>query len=84
MKKQIVLYKKLSPALMARLQEQYEVTLINSLDADGLMQLRDALPRAHGLLGASLSSMRRCSISRHNSRPLPAYRWVSITTTSIT
>lgn len=54
MKKQVVLYKKLSPALMARLQEQCEVTLINSLDADGLMQLRDALPRAHGLLGASL------------------------------
>jgi phosphogluconate 2-dehydrogenase len=54
MKKQVVLYKKLSPALMARLQEQCEVTLIDSLDADGLMQLRDALPRAHGLLGASL------------------------------
>ena len=54
MKKQVVLYKKLSPALMARLQDQFDVTLIESLDADGLMQLRDALPRAHGLLGASL------------------------------
>lgn len=54
MKKQVVLYKKLSPLLMARLHEQTEVTLIDSLDADGLAQLREALPRAHGLLGASL------------------------------
>jgi len=54
MKKQVVLYKKLSPSLMARLQEQVDVTLIGSLDTDGLMKLRDALPAAHGLLGASL------------------------------
>lgn len=54
MKKQVVLYKKLSPLLMARLHEQTEVTLIESLDAEGLGKLRDALPRAHGLLGASL------------------------------
>ncbi|MGJ7515865.1 2-hydroxyacid dehydrogenase [Pseudomonas baetica] len=54
MKKQVVLYKKLSPVLMARLEEQAEVTLIENLDAAGLEQLRAALPRAHGLLGASL------------------------------
>jgi phosphogluconate 2-dehydrogenase len=54
MKKQVVLYKKLSPLLMARLHEQAEVTLIESLDAEGLGKLRDALPRAQGLLGASL------------------------------
>jgi phosphogluconate 2-dehydrogenase len=54
MKKQVVLYKKLSPLLMARLREQTEVTLIERLDAEGLARLRDALPRAHGLLGASL------------------------------
>jgi phosphogluconate 2-dehydrogenase len=54
MKKQVVLYKKLSPLLMARLHEQAEVTLIENLDADGLARLRDALPHAHGLLGASL------------------------------
>jgi phosphogluconate 2-dehydrogenase len=54
MKKQVVLYKKLSPSLMARLHEQAEVTLIESLDAQGLAKLRDALPRAQGLLGASL------------------------------
>lgn len=54
MKKQVVLYKKLSPMLMARLHAQADVTLIDKLDADGLAQLRAALPRAHGLLGASL------------------------------
>ena len=54
MKKQVVLYKKLSPSLMARLQAQAEVTLIESLDAEGLARLREALPHAHGLLGASL------------------------------
>ncbi|MDR6607421.1 phosphogluconate 2-dehydrogenase [Pseudomonas synxantha] len=54
MKKQVVLYKKLSPLLMARLHEQVEVTLIDNLDSEGLAKLRDALPRAHGLLGASL------------------------------
>ena len=54
MKKQVVLYKKLSPSLMARLHEQTEVILIESLDAEGLAKLRDALPRAQGLLGASL------------------------------
>ena len=32
MKKQVVLYKKLSPSLMARLQEQVEVALIERLD----------------------------------------------------
>ncbi|MEJ8862557.1 D-glycerate dehydrogenase [Pseudomonas jessenii] len=54
MKKQVVLYKKLSPLLMARLHEHTDVTLIDSLDAEGLGKLRYALPRAHGLLGASL------------------------------
>ncbi|MEB0045278.1 MULTISPECIES: NAD(P)-dependent oxidoreductase [unclassified Pseudomonas] len=53
-KKQVVLYKKLSPLLMARLHEQTEVTLIDNLDAEGLAQLREALPKAQGLLGASL------------------------------
>ncbi|POA30892.1 MULTISPECIES: NAD(P)-dependent oxidoreductase [unclassified Pseudomonas] len=54
MKKQVVLYKKLSAPLMARLHERAEVTLIDSLDAEGLKRLREALPSAHGLLGASL------------------------------
>ncbi|MHC8344294.1 NAD(P)-dependent oxidoreductase [Pseudomonas sp. RT6P73] len=54
MKKQVVLYKKLSPLLMARLHEHTDVTLIDNLSPEGIEQLRDALPRAHGLLGASL------------------------------
>ncbi|CAI9004086.1 MULTISPECIES: NAD(P)-dependent oxidoreductase [Pseudomonas] len=54
MKKSVVLYKKLSAPLMARLHEQCDVTLIDALDETGLAKLRDALPTAHGLLGASL------------------------------
>ncbi|MBT0628069.1 D-glycerate dehydrogenase [Pseudomonas fluorescens] len=54
MKKSVVLYKKLSAPLMARLHEQADVTLIEALDEPGLAKLREALPRAQGLLGASL------------------------------
>ncbi|PMV21049.1 MULTISPECIES: NAD(P)-dependent oxidoreductase [unclassified Pseudomonas] len=54
MKKSVVLYKKLSAPLMARLHEQAEITLIEALDETGLAKLRAALPGAHGLLGASL------------------------------
>ncbi|MFF7061532.1 NAD(P)-dependent oxidoreductase [Pseudomonas sp. NPDC008258] len=54
MKKRIVLYKRLSDDLMARLREQVEVTWVDTAQADGLARLRDALPGAHGLLGASL------------------------------
>jgi len=54
MKKSVVLYKKLSAPLMARLHEQAEVTLIEALDDSGLAKLREALPAAQGLLGASL------------------------------
>lgn len=51
----VVLYKKLSAPLMQRLQSQAEVTLIEDpKSSDGLARLRDALPRADGLLGASL------------------------------
>ncbi|WP_191488052.1 NAD(P)-dependent oxidoreductase [Pseudomonas sp. FEN] len=54
MKKPIVLYKRLSPSLMARLQAHTQVTLIEDLGDDGMAQLRAALPEARGLLGASL------------------------------
>ncbi|ANI15631.1 bifunctional glyoxylate/hydroxypyruvate reductase B [Pseudomonas citronellolis] len=54
MKKRIVLYKRLSDALMQRLQAHAEVTLIEDPAADGLARLRAALPGAQGLLGASL------------------------------
>ncbi|MCU1715749.1 2-hydroxyacid dehydrogenase [Pseudomonas sp. 5P_3.1_Bac2] len=54
MKKSVVLYKRLSAELMARLHEQVEVQLIDPSTAAGLAQLHDALPKAQGLLGASL------------------------------
>jgi phosphogluconate 2-dehydrogenase len=55
MKKHVVLYKKLSAPLMERLQAYAEVTLIEDpKSAGGLARLRDALPQADGLLGASL------------------------------
>lgn len=54
LKKNVVLYKELSPELMQRLQAKADVTLIKKLDAAGMDQLRAALPRAQGILGASL------------------------------
>jgi len=54
LKKNVVLYKELSPELMQRLQAQADITLIKKLDAAGMDQLRAALPRAQGILGASL------------------------------
>ncbi|WP_397448054.1 2-hydroxyacid dehydrogenase [Pseudomonas sp. NA-150] len=54
MKKQVVLYKKLSPTLMSRLQAHADVTLIDEPKRDDLARLRAALPDAHGLLGASI------------------------------
>jgi phosphogluconate 2-dehydrogenase len=54
MKKHVVVYKELSAPLMARLQGAVDVTFIEDVKADGLARLRQALPDAHGLLGASL------------------------------
>ena len=54
LKKHVVLYKTLSAPLMQCLEEHAHVTLIERLDAQGLEQLRAALPQAQGLLGASL------------------------------
>ncbi|MBD8708645.1 D-glycerate dehydrogenase [Pseudomonas sp. CFBP 13711] len=51
----VVLYKKLSGPLMQRLQAQAEVTLIDDpKSSNGLARLRDALPHADALLGASV------------------------------
>ncbi|MEX6664150.1 2-hydroxyacid dehydrogenase [Pseudomonas sp. W2-17] len=51
----VVLYKKLSAPLMERLQAHAEVTLIDDpKSSDGLARLRDALPHADALLGASV------------------------------
>ncbi len=54
LKKNVVLYKELSPALMQRLEAHANVTLIERLDAEGMNKLRAALPQAQGILGASL------------------------------
>lgn len=54
LKKNVVLYKELSPALMQRLEAHANVTLIERLDAEGMNNLRAALPQAQGILGASL------------------------------
>ncbi|KRW62582.1 2-hydroxyacid dehydrogenase [Pseudomonas sp. TTU2014-080ASC] len=54
MKKSVVLYKRLSDALMARLQAHAEVTLIDNPTGEGKTTLHAALPAAHGLLGASM------------------------------
>lgn len=54
MKKNVVLYKKLSPALLEKLQAHAEVTYIDDPKRDGLQRLREALPSAQGLLGASI------------------------------
>ncbi|WP_442512952.1 2-hydroxyacid dehydrogenase [Pseudomonas promysalinigenes] len=54
MKKRIVLYKRLSDALLAKLEEQVQVTWVDAHAPDGMARLRDALPGAHGLLGASV------------------------------
>lgn len=54
LKKNVVLYKELSPQLMQRLQAHANVTLIEKLDAAGMDLLRAALPQAQGILGASL------------------------------
>jgi len=54
MKKRIVLYKRLSDDLMARLQDRVEVTWVDTTQPDGLARLRDALPGAVGVLGASV------------------------------
>ncbi|RAU48098.1 MULTISPECIES: NAD(P)-dependent oxidoreductase [unclassified Pseudomonas] len=56
MKKHVVLYKTLSAPLMARLEAVAQVTVVeNPKSQDGLAHLRDALPEAEGLLGASLT-----------------------------
>jgi phosphogluconate 2-dehydrogenase len=55
MKPHVVLYKSLSAPLMQRLQDHAQVTLIEDVKSPGgLARLRDALPQADGLLGASL------------------------------
>lgn len=69
---------------MARLHEHAEVTLIDALDPPGLTKLRDALPGAHGLLGASLRLDAALLDWHRNWRRWPACPSASTTTTSST
>jgi len=54
MKKHVVVYKQLSAPLMDRLRAAADVTVIEEPKGAGLAALKEALPTAHGLLGASL------------------------------
>lgn len=54
MNKHVVVYKQLSAPLMERLRAAARVTVIDDVKGAGYAALRDALPTAHGLLGASL------------------------------
>lgn len=80
MKKRIVLYKRLSDDLMARLQNHVEVTWVDTTQPDGLARLRDALPGAHGLLGAACAWMPACLTWRRSWKWCPAFRWAWTTT----
>ena len=54
MKKHVVVYKALSEPLKTRLEAAARVTYVDDVKGAGLAALRQALPTAHGLLGASL------------------------------
>jgi phosphogluconate 2-dehydrogenase len=54
MKKHVIAYKKLSPALTERLQEAVELTYVDVSADNGLKKLEAALPKAHGLIGSSV------------------------------
>lgn len=54
MKKHVVVYKDLSEPLKTRLEAAARVTYVDDVKGAGLAALRQALPTAHGLLGASL------------------------------
>ncbi|MBF7143887.1 MULTISPECIES: NAD(P)-dependent oxidoreductase [Pseudomonas] len=54
MKKHVVVYKALSEPLKSRLEAAARVTYVDDVKGAGLEALRQALPTAHGLLGASL------------------------------
>ncbi|TWI55522.1 phosphogluconate 2-dehydrogenase [Pseudomonas duriflava] len=54
MKKHVVAYKALSPALLERLREAVDLSCIDITGESGLARLEEALPTAHGLIGSSL------------------------------
>lgn len=54
MKQRVVVYKTLPPHLVARLQEEFEVTLFDRISDSNRAAFLEALKQAHGLIGASL------------------------------
>ena len=82
--KKVVLYKRLSAPLMERLRERVEVLLVEEPGRDGLARLRDALPEAHGLLGASLRLDAGLLDLAPRLEAIAASRWASTTMTSTT
>lgn len=54
MKKRVVAYKKLPPALLARLTERFEVTAFDGVNDANRAAFAEAVASAHGLIGASV------------------------------
>lgn len=54
MKKSVVVYKRLPEALLARLQEEFEVTCFDSVGPANLEAFSGAIKTAHGIIGSSL------------------------------
>lgn len=74
MKKRIVLYKRLSDDLMARLQDRVEVTWVDTTQPDALARLRDALPGRTGCWGPACAWMPACSTLPRNWKWCRAFR----------
>ncbi|WP_295518751.1 D-glycerate dehydrogenase [uncultured Pseudomonas sp.] len=53
MKKKVIHYKALSPALTARLEEAFDLEFVDLKAPGGEVRLRERLPEAQGLLGSS-------------------------------
>ncbi|MDR3516563.1 MAG: D-glycerate dehydrogenase [Azospirillaceae bacterium] len=54
MKKQVVVYKRLSASLLERLQQRFDVTCFDGVNPDNRTAFETALRTAHGLIGASV------------------------------
>jgi lactate dehydrogenase-like 2-hydroxyacid dehydrogenase len=53
--KQIVVYRQISAALLARLQDRFEVTYFEAINADNYPAFAAAIRDAHGMLGAGVT-----------------------------
>lgn len=54
MKKSVVVYKRLPAVLLARLQDEFEVTCFDSINPANRQAFADAIKTAHGIIGSSL------------------------------